>query len=312
MTAPPHAALPHAAPHQPVVTIHLLSLGRLHLLPGEPLAVLTHRHMLSLYLILLFLLVGLDTNGAAGVLPVELRGAVYVISIFTCLLVLALCFQIALKISARRGALSMHLTPLLFVATFCSIVVGETGIRMLMPVENDTLTRVGLLFLFHYLVGELSAAIVAHRLMPVILAELRGLPIRSLAETDPALWVTGPAAADDVAAAGFLVAGDRSFAFHSVTNLRAEGNYVHLYTADRRELLPGPLSDMVSQMPESLGRQVHRSHWVATRAIADWHPEGREITLRLTDGQTVPVAVTRRREVRNWLVALGLPQRETP
>lgn len=337
MTAPPPATtppgvIPPAVLSQPTVTVRLLSLGRLHFLPGEPVAVFTHRHMMSLYLVVLFCLIGFDTSGSAAVLPIELRGAIYVLSMIAFMSVIALSFQIAFKISARRGALSVHLSPILFVATLCAVAVGETIIQLLVTVSNDGMTRSGLLILFHYMVGELASAVVAHRLMPVILAELRGLPIRTLAETDPMLWVgaaqhptpepaSEPASAlaptlapapDDATGSGFLVAGGRSFAFKSVTSLRAEGNYVHLFTADKRELLPGPLSDLVGQMPEYLGRQVHRSHWVATRAVLDWHADGREISLHLADGQTVPVAITRRREVRDWLVAHGLPRRAMP
>lgn len=300
------------------VTLHLLSLGKLHVLQGEMAGILSHRHLLTLYLVVLFTLVGLDTNDAARALPVEMRASIYIGAMGAFMLSTLLCFKVSFLIAARRGALAIHLSPILLLSTACSVFVGEFLLRTPLLGVNQSLTRIILLFVFHYLISELATAVVTHSLIPHILTELRGLPIRTLAESDPALWVadgpTAPQTPPQTPAApdGFLGAGGRSFAFSGLMHLRADGNYVHLRSLDRTELLPGPLSDLVGQLPDTLGMQVHRSHWVATGALRDWQAKGRDITLRLKDGQTVPVAVTRRREVRDWLIATGLPQSDAP
>lgn len=290
------------------IVVNLLTLGRLHLLPGEVAPVLMHRHMLVIYLVTLFLLVGVDTNGAALSLPIELRGTIYIAAIGTALLVLGLFLQGGMAIAARHGRAVLHLSPVLFIATLCSVIVGETLFRALVPPEDPSLLRLALLLAFHYLICELAAAIVAHSLLPLILRELRGLPIAKLVETDPALWAEDAQASEAPPVEGFLNIADRSFPLFGLVHLQADGNYVHLWAQDQHALLPGPLADLVRQLPPSLGRQVHRSHWVAATALRDWRAEGREITLRLTNGKEVAVAVTRRREIRDWLADLKVPQ----
>lgn len=294
-------------------TFHLLSLGRLHLLPGETVPLLQHRHMLSIYLLVLFLLIGLDTNDTAGRVTIEMRGTLYIVAMASFLLVLAAGFQAAFAIAARRGqSVAVHMSPILFAATVCAVVSGESLLNLLAPPPDRALTRLLLLVAFHYMLAELALAIVAHNVLPVVLAQVRGLPIRKLAETDPALWADSHPPATPPSAArhhqGFLLSAGRNFPLQGLVHLQADGNYVHLWSLNGHHLLPGPLSDLVLQLPQDMGRQVHRSHWVAASALRDWRAEGREITLRLTNGQTVPVAVTRRREIRDWLVAFGLPQ----
>ncbi len=294
-----------------VMTFHLLSLGRLHVEPGEIQHVLLHRHMLSLYLAILFLLVGLDTNGASGTLSIDIRGAIYAGAMLSFMLVVSLGFGMARRLALRRGRFNMHLSPMLFLGTVVSVVVGETLLHLMMEPDHDTPARLVLLLTFHYLVAEMATAIVAHTLLPGIIGEIRGLPIRKLSQTDPALWApTAQRPANPPPLTGFLVAAGRSYPLATLLHLQADGNYVHLWATDRHELLPGPLTDLVRQLPDGMGRQVHRSHWVAIPALAAWQSAGREITLHLTNGQQVPVAVTRRRELRNWLTDLGLERRD--
>lgn len=302
-----------AAP-RPVVVIDLLSLGRLHLQPGEVGPILRHRHLLTTYLVTLLVLVSVDLGWQVGQLPLELRGTVHILAGGTALALMWLALEAALWLAARRGTVRLPLTPLLMVAAAGSVAVADGLFHLLSATYDHSWQRLGLHLFFHYVAAEFLAAGLAHVAVPPILAELRGLPITRLAETDPALWA-GEAEAPAPplpGAEGFLVAGGRSFPLHQILHLRAEGNYVHLRASDRQELLPGPLADLVAQIPAAMGRQVHRSHWVAQRAITSWRAEGRDITLYLAQGQAVPVAVTRRREVRDWLRALDLPEGPAP
>lgn len=299
---------------QPILTVQLLTLGRLNIVPGEISRVFFHRHLLSLYLVLMFVLIGLDTNGAARSLPIEQRGAIYVAAMSSFLAIFVACLLAGAKLVERGHKVRLHMSPILLLATVCSVTVGELVLRLAMTSLNDSAMRLILLGVFHYMFSELAIAIASHTLLPLVIGEVRGLPIRTLAETDPALWttvttksakVTPPPPVD-----GFLVVEGRSIPFGALLHLQADGNYVHIRSRDKQEIVPGPLSELVSQLPETLGRQVHRSHWVATMALSNWHADGREITLRLRNGTTVPVAITRRHEVRAWLESIGLPRQE--
>lgn len=58
-------------------------------------------------------------------------------------------------------------------------------------------------------------------------------------------------------------------------------------------------SDAVRQLPEDLGMQVHRSHWIAHEAVKDAVVEGQSMKLRLVDDKEVPVSRTFRKMVES-------------
>lgn len=65
--------------------------------------------------------------------------------------------------------------------------------------------------------------------------------------------------------------------------------------------VPGPFSALLEQMPEGIGYRIHRSHWVARRAVLGHRRAGRDILLDLVEGGSAPVALPRHREVLDWL-----------
>lgn len=75
-----------------------------------------------------------------------------------------------------------------------------------------------------------------------------------------------------------------------VIALRSEEHYVRVLTATGSELVYGRLTDAIAQMPDSLGLQVHRSWWVADRAVESARRGARRFRLELVDGSTVPVS----------------------
>lgn len=103
-----------------------------------------------------------------------------------------------------------------------------------------------------------------------------------------------------------LVAGNRSFPVETVLRLSAQGNYVRVITDSAEVLVPGPLSDLAAAMPETLGALVHRSDWVATRAITAAYRDGRNTVLDLVDGTAVRVASSREARVRDWLAQFDI------
>jgi hypothetical protein len=84
--------------------------------------------------------------------------------------------------------------------------------------------------------------------------------------------------------------------------MQAQEHYVGVETGPgQRQLLRGRISDAETVLPEGLGLRVHRSHWVAARAIADLKQGRDQWVLTLRCGTEVPVARARRRETRAWV-----------
>ena len=74
-----------------------------------------------------------------------------------------------------------------------------------------------------------------------------------------------------------------------VVALEAEDHYVRVHTPKGSTLVLMRLSDAVELLDEALGMRVHRSWWVARRAIESFERDGQRVILRLTNGARVPV-----------------------
>ena len=87
--------------------------------------------------------------------------------------------------------------------------------------------------------------------------------------------------------------------------LRVSGrdHYVEVATAAGVASLLMRFSDALAELDGVDGLQVHRSHWVAARAVAGGGRDGAKMVLRLTDGGQVPVSRTHLAAVqaRGWL-----------
>lgn len=87
--------------------------------------------------------------------------------------------------------------------------------------------------------------------------------------------------------------------------LQAQGNYVLVVSRRGRQLVPGPFSARAAKLPEQLGRRVHRSHWVASQAVAEIRFSGRQCTIKTVDGAKVPVAAGQIAEIRDWAATVA-------
>lgn len=97
-------------------------------------------------------------------------------------------------------------------------------------------------------------------------------------------------------------------AIDDVWHLKAEEHYVAVgLQGGRSLLLRGRLTDAIAQLPEGTGMQVHRSHWVASTALAAVRCVRTGCYLRLHGGAEVPVARNRKAEVKPWAMALLQP-----
>lgn len=70
----------------------------------------------------------------------------------------------------------------------------------------------------------------------------------------------------------------------------AQEHYVRLTTPDETRMVLHRFSDILKDLPENAGVQVHRSHWVSFGAIAEAFKDGPNLRLRLQTGAIVPVS----------------------
>lgn len=85
--------------------------------------------------------------------------------------------------------------------------------------------------------------------------------------------------------------------------LSSDDHYVKVYTDQGDALIHYSLSDAIAKLSPERGRQVHRSHWVATEAVARAQRQGNQWLLVLTNGLEVPVSRSRAQDLKaaGWL-----------
>ncbi len=152
-----------------------------------------------------------------------------------------------------------------------------------LPYAPDPLPEFAL-FLFPFVV-PVSGFVLALRWSAGAAAE-RPAPPRAVPEPRPA---APPAASPD----GWPVA--------RILRLRAADHYLELWTSQGRQLVRGRLGDALRRLPDAEGVQPHRSWWVALSEIDRIDRQGRDLVLRLVDGERVPLARSRAREVKRAL-----------
>ncbi len=82
--------------------------------------------------------------------------------------------------------------------------------------------------------------------------------------------------------------------------LQADGHYLHVHTDAGCDMILYRFSDALGELPDAEGMRVHRSWWVAERAV-DGGEKGEKLIL--VNGVTVPVSRSYRVQVRErgWL-----------
>jgi hypothetical protein len=97
---------------------------------------------------------------------------------------------------------------------------------------------------------------------------------------------------------------EASLASSVVLYLKMEDHYVRVRTETGSRLEAGPLARVLAGLSGLDGLQVHRSWWVARRAVVGVERDGRNLRLRLVDGEAAPVAraSVARLRAAGWLV----------
>lgn len=76
----------------------------------------------------------------------------------------------------------------------------------------------------------------------------------------------------------------------TIIALSAEDHYVRVHTPEGNDLILYRFSDAVREMPDNIGLQVHRSHWINLSAISSFEESGRGSTLTLNETIKIPVS----------------------
>lgn len=75
-----------------------------------------------------------------------------------------------------------------------------------------------------------------------------------------------------------------------VLRAEAQEHYVKLVGPDDTRMVLNRFSDVLRELPDDLGMQVHRSHWVADEAVLRVFKDGTNTRIALHDGSEIPVS----------------------
>ncbi len=87
--------------------------------------------------------------------------------------------------------------------------------------------------------------------------------------------------------------------------VEAQEHYVRLVSDLESRLVLYRFNDIVSELPDRLGMQVHRSHWVAFAAAESLHRDNSRLWLTVTDGSKIPVSRKYSEDVRSRFGSIG-------
>jgi hypothetical protein len=201
------------------------------------------------------------------------------------------------------------------------VVALLLGARM--PPLSDLALVTGFNLVFAYTGEILHAGFV----MPRALADMRGTsPKAILAEflvsedgalkeslPGPLPGATQPPASLSVAPLPLPDAGrsgesvtifGQPFRMAEIMSIEAEEHYICLtLQGGARHLLRGRIADAIAAIPPGRGLQIHRSHWVASAALARFSKDRSAAQVTLVDGRVLPVARQRIPQVREWATA---------
>jgi len=83
-----------------------------------------------------------------------------------------------------------------------------------------------------------------------------------------------------------------------IKHMTMQDHYMQVTTTRGKELILMRIGDAVGMMPQGEGMQVHRSHWVGLKFIANTSRENGQAVIIMDDGATYPVSRTYAKSVR--------------
>lgn len=81
--------------------------------------------------------------------------------------------------------------------------------------------------------------------------------------------------------------------------LAMSDHYIEAHTDTGMHLLYLRFADAIDELKSADGAQVHRSHWVCFSEISSVTKDGAKIALVMSDGATVPISRSRKKDLQN-------------
>ncbi len=305
--------------------LRLFSHDEIALMPGEVAQLLRHRSLMAFYLSGIIALIWLNWDQRVPGLPLELHAPPQIGAVLAGGLVPALGLLWADR-RARRGHDVVVSASRLFL---CAAILGFAGYTLLavplgvapMPSVQEAVLDIA----FNYLLAEIIGGLAVHFIVPPLLTELRRFSSPAGVSPPAARSVPAPESARTLAATAAAAVAPKSppvpakvplpvpdprpaqvrvanrlFDAAEIILVQADKTHVALTTTRGRQILPGPFSAVVAQIPPGLGRQVSRADWVATSAVRAVRREGRDMLVLCRDGQQVRIAASRQAQLRDW------------
>jgi|GEM_PF-1833915 len=97
----------------------------------------------------------------------------------------------------------------------------------------------------------------------------------------------------------------------TLLRIEAQEHYVRLVSDLENRMVLYRFNDIVAELPDQLGMQVHRSHWVAFAAAEGLHRDKGRLWLNVTDGSKVPVSRKYSEDVRSRFGSMEPDKRKT-
>ncbi|WP_299301260.1 LytTR family DNA-binding domain-containing protein [uncultured Litoreibacter sp.] len=208
----------------------------------------------------------------------------------------ALFSQVLLFIRRRWGLLAARLSgPLIIGGFLVPFIYGYNA--LFFSYRLDTLPGPLVLFLYG---GLMYAGVIL--VMDAACYHFTGAPFQTIVVTpDGPAVLNEPEEEAQERNAPFLQRIGLS-APEELIRLAMQDHYVEVHTDAGSELILMRLADAIAELDGIAGLRVHRSHWVATDAVAGSRKEGGRSLLVMRDGALVPVS----RSYRDSVKAAGL------
>lgn len=268
--------------------LRLVNGETIHLNRFEAVPLLLHRYLLAVYLFMWMALTLTDPSGQSHKAPLDLRLLQYGVGMFVVFATFLAIYGACDVVSGIRGrGVRLYHWLVVLVVAILGLAASSFCIFLITGENLFTPKIFFILSIFYFVIIEVTVQLIVWLLLPRILAEIR---------RDPEATVAGEAAT-----VGKLVTGGHVLAHDTLLHIEAQGNYVAIITDTGMIEAPGPFSALVEQLPPHIGLRVHRSHWVARRAVLHHRRSGRDLVLDLSYGGVAKVALPRQAEVIDWL-----------
>lgn len=256
-----------------------------------------HPYFLAFQL-LIFLAIAVSNNGPElRSVPFAYRGLVYLLGVIAT----ALIVYGTLWWRGRTGTgdrIAVNLTPVLFLANCAVIPVTDWIERNLFLQRDFAPLTLAVLIFFYGCMAQIGTALMLAFFGKQI---VRGITDPA-PEPAPQTQEPPPPAMPEPS----VTIGGVTVPVAALVMVEAKGNYVEVVTLIGRHRVTGPLADRLAELPSGLGRLVHRSVWLREAAVTGFHRTGRDLIIRLLDGQSVTSAQSRRADLLPWLQSLPL------